>query len=232
MNRAQSSLLLSTLAALLVSSVLGISGCSSGGTNSTPTPTPTPATPDLGTIAAVSDSFQYKIKNASSGNLLGITAQSQSAGALMDQATDTGTGDQLWHFIPMGSNQFNVENLLTHQVAGIASASTASGALGLQYADNGTNDHLWVFYVLTDGNYLIKNVNSNLYLQVDTSTAPAAINQAARATSGTGCTCQEWTLTSTGVSPYPAPLSVSGSGIFVHDPNMIQDASNVFWLPT
>jgi arabinan endo-1,5-alpha-L-arabinosidase len=231
MDRAHTSPLLRIIAALFVSGVVCLSGCSSGGSNSTPTPTPpAPVTPDLGVATAVSDSFQYKIKNVSSGDLLGITAQSQVAGALMDQATDTGTGDQLWHFIPMGNNQFNVENLLTHQVAGIAAASTASGALGLQYADNGTNDHLWSFYLLTDGNYLIKNINSSLYLQVDTSMAPVAIDQAARATTGTGCTCQEWALTSTGVSPYPAPLAVTGSGVFVHDPNMIQDASSVFWL--
>jgi arabinan endo-1,5-alpha-L-arabinosidase len=184
----------------------------------------------MGTLTTVGDSTQFKIKNASSGELLGITSQSQTAGAFIDHESDTGTADQLWHFIPMNNSQFNVENLLTHQVAGIAAASLASGALALQYADNGTSDHLWLFYLLTDGNYLIRNVNSNLYLQLDTSVSPVAIDQAARATTGTGCTCQEWTLTSTGVAAYPAPLSVMGTGIYVHDPNMIQDASNVFWL--
>jgi arabinan endo-1,5-alpha-L-arabinosidase len=229
MNRAQSAPL-RILAALLLSSAVYVSGCSSGGSSPSPAPTPAPTTPDLGTLASVSDNFQFKIKNVSNGELLGIAGQSQMAGARMDNASDTGTGDQLWHFIPIGNNEFNIENLLTHQMAGIAAASAASGALGLQYADNGTNDHLWAFYLLTDGNYLIKNVNSSLYLQLDTTMAPAAIDQAARATTGTGCTCQEWTLTSTGVSAYPAPLTVSGSGIYVHDPNMIQDASGVFWL--
>jgi arabinan endo-1,5-alpha-L-arabinosidase len=232
MNRTEPTVLVRIVSALLVSIAACLSGCGSGASSSLSTPsTPASNTPDLGTIATVTDGSQFKIKNLSSGQLLGVTAQSQAAGALIDQASDTGTADQLWHFMPMGSNQFNVENLLTHQVAGIANASTTTGAIAVQWADNGTADHLWAFYLLTDGNYLIKNVNSNLYLQVDTSTVPASLDQAARATTGTGCTCQEWTLTSTGTSAYPAPLPVSGNGIFVHDPNMIQDPkSGVFWL--
>jgi arabinan endo-1,5-alpha-L-arabinosidase len=184
----------------------------------------------MGTLASVSDSTQFKFKNASSNDLLGIAAQSQTAGADLSQAADAGTGDQLWHVMPMGGDEYNIENALTHQVMGIATASTASGALALQWADNGTNDHLWAFYQLTDGNYLLKNVNSGLYLQVDTTTSPTSIDQAARATTGTGCTCQEWALTDTGTAAYPAPLSVTGAGIFVHDPNMIQDPSGTFWL--
>lgn len=217
-------------AVLLVCVAGFLSGCGSGSSPSSSTTTTGSTGPDMGVIASVSDNLQFKIKNVSSGFLLGITAQSQVAGALIDQASDTGTGDQLWHFMPMGSNQFNMENLLTHQVAGISSASTTSGATAVQWADNGTPDHLWTFYSLTDGNYLIKNVNSSLYLQVDSSGSTTVIDQAARAATGTGCTCQEWALTPTGTSVYPAPLPVSGGGIYVHDPNMIQDASNVFWL--
>lgn len=132
----------------------------------------------------------------------------------------------------MGNHQFNVENLLTHQVIGIMNASQRAGATALQWADNGTADHLWQFYLLQDGNYLIKNVNSGMYLEDRGSdpTPTAVIDQAARATSGTGCTCQEWTLTSTGASPYPAPLSVSGTGTGVHDPFMLKDPSGAYWL--
>jgi arabinan endo-1,5-alpha-L-arabinosidase len=188
----------------------------------------------MGTLTFVSDSYQYTITNASSGMLLGIQGQSQVAGTSAVQASADGQNDQLWHFMPMNytAQQFNIENLLTHQVLGIASASTANAAQALQWADNGTNDHLWEFFKLTDGNYLIQNVNSNLYLTDSNSgtTSSAAIDQEARATTGTGCTCQEWTLTSTGTSAYPAPLAVSGTGIYVHDPNMLKDASGTYWL--
>ena len=186
----------------------------------------------MGTLTAVSDSSQYKIKNASSGLILGIANQSQSAGASVTQATDAGTIDQSWHFIPMANTQYNVEDLLTHQVLGITNASQQSGATALQWADNGTADHLWQFYLLTDGNYLVRNVNSGLYLEDRGSdpTSSAVIDQAARGTTGSGCTCQEWILTSAGTSAYPAPLTVNGTGVSVHDPFMLKDAEGTYWL--
>jgi arabinan endo-1,5-alpha-L-arabinosidase len=75
---------------------------------------------------------------------------------------------------------------------------------------------------------MIKNVNSGLFLEIfnANTTTSGVVDQWA----STGCTCQEWTLVSTGVSPYPAPLSVSGSGIFAHDPNMIKTTAGTYWL--
>lgn len=214
-----------TLLVMVLSAQLGCGGGSGSGGG------PAPGL-DNGVITDMNDSFQYKFKNASSALLLGIAGQSQTAGAALAQGSDSGGNDQLWHFMPMGSHQFNVENLLTHQVIGITNASQQPGATALQWADNGTADHLWLFYLLKDGNYLIRNVNSGLYLEDRNSdTTPAAvIDQTARATSGTGCTCQEWTLTSTGSSPYPAPLTVSGAGVAVHDPYMLKDPSGTYWL--
>ena len=214
------------LCAALLSGCGGGSGSSGGGG----TTSPTPSGPDMGTITAVSISNQFKIKNAATGNLLGITAQSQTAGTNADQLADTGTKDQLWHFFPDGNGYSAIENMLTHQVLGISAASKAAGAQALEWADNGTTDHDWYFYKLTDGNYLIKNVNSGLYLQVDTSASPVIVDQADRPSTGSACTCQEWTLTDTGTAAFPMPLGVSGTGIYVHDPNMIQDKSGTFWL--
>ncbi len=140
----------------------------------------------------------------------------------------------MWHAMPMGTNQleYNVENLLTHQVMGIANASTATGATALQYADNGTNDHLWEFYLLTDGNYLIKNVNSGYYLEVSNSgtTSSAVIDQNARATTGTGCTCQEWKLavSTTPHIPRRAPSQALESSCTI--PYMLKDANGTYWL--
>ena len=187
----------------------------------------------MGTLTAMSDSYQYKLKNVASGLVLGISGQSQVAGTNAVQESDTGTTDALWHFMPMNNDEYNVENLLTHQVLGILNASTSAGAQALQYSDNGTADHLWGFYLLSDGNYLIKNANSG-YLLEDAgsgSTSSATIDQGTRATTGSGCICQEWTLTSTGTSPYTAPLTVTGTGIYVHDPYMLQDpVTHYYWL--
>jgi arabinan endo-1,5-alpha-L-arabinosidase len=217
----------------LAALTLILSGCGGGGGGSSSGSTASGAvstTPDLGVQAKIDNSYQLKIKNVSSGLLLSITGQSQTAGAGLSQAADTGAADQLWHVMPMTGLQYNIENLLTHQVAGITSASTASGAQAVQWADNGTNDHLWSFYLLANGNYLIRNINSGLYLQLDSSGASPVITQSARATSGSGCTCQEWTLTPTSTTAYPMPKTVTGAGTAVHDPNMLQDASGKFWL--
>jgi len=198
-------------------------------------------TPDMGTITAVSDSNQFKLTNAASSLVLGISGQSQVAATSVVQEADTGTTDAAWHFIPMNNNEFNVENMLTHQVLGVQNASTSTGAQALQYSDNGTPDHLWEFYLLTDGNYLIKNVNSGYYLQDDGSgtTSAATIDQGARATTGTGCTCQEWKLTSSNTSPYPAPSTVSvsytspdSSTIGIHDPSMLKVGPTYYLFST
>jgi len=218
------------LAALTLACMLTACGGGGGGTTTTTTTTST----DMGTLATVDDSNQFTIANASSGMMLGISGQSQTAGvSVVQEASSTTTEDIDWHFMPMSSSQYNVENMLTHQVLGISNASTSSGAQTLQYADNGTNDHLWAFYKLTDGNYLIKNVNSGLYLEDANSgtTSAATIDQSARSTTSAGCTCQEWTLTSTGNAAYPMPRTVTGTGIYVHDPFMLQDpATHTYWL--
>jgi arabinan endo-1,5-alpha-L-arabinosidase len=195
----------------------------------------------MGTLTTVNDSFQYTLTNAASGLVLGISGQSQTAGANVVQES-AGTSDTYWHFIPMNNSEYNVENLLTHQVLGILNASTSIGAQALQYADNGTADHLWEFYLLADGNYLIKNVNSSYYLEdagSDT-TSTATIDQGARATTGTGCTCQEWKLTLTGTSPYPDPIAVSvlfssagdSSSIGIHDPSILKAGSTYYLFST
>jgi arabinan endo-1,5-alpha-L-arabinosidase len=217
---------------IVLSSATILTGCGGGSSSGTGTTT-TPTTPDMGTLTAVSDSYQYKLMNASSGLVLGISGQSQVAGAYVVQESDSGTTDALWHFMPMNNDEYNVENLLTHQVLGILNASTSAGAQALQYSDNGTDDHLWEFYLLSDRNYLIKNGNSGYFLEDAGSgtTSSATIDQGARAATGTGCTCQEWTLASTGTSPYTAPLTVAGTGIYVHDPYMLQDpTTHYYWL--
>jgi arabinan endo-1,5-alpha-L-arabinosidase len=195
----------------------------------------------MGTLTTVSDSDEYSLENAASSLVLGIAGQSQTAGTSVAQESNTGSADSLWHFLPMNNNEFNIENMLTHQVMGVQGASTAAGTQVVQWADSGTNDHLWKFYLLKDGNYLIQNVNSGIYLEDADSgtTSSATIDQNARATSGTGCTCQEWMLTSNSTSPYPAPIMVNvsysapdSSDIGIHDPSMLKVGSNYYLFST
>ena len=228
-------------AAVVVAIVSGCGGAGTGGTT-TGGGGGGGTTPDMGSLATMNDSDEYTLTNQASGLVLGIAGQSQTAGTALAQETSSGSADSLWHVIPMNNGRYNVENMLTHQLMGITNASTAAGAQVLEWADNGTSDHLWEFYLLKDGNYLIQNVNSGLYLEDADSgtTSSAAIDQNARATTGTGCSCQEWTLASTGSSPYPAPAAVSvtysssgdSAAIGVHDPSILKAGATYYLFST
>lgn len=221
--------------AAVLAVVCQVSGCGGGSGSGGGSPTGPTSTTDMGTLGSVGDTNTYTLKNAASGMVLGISAQNQVAGTEVVQEPATATTSDIdWHFIPMNSNEYNVENMLTHQVLGILNASTASGAQALQYSDNGTNDHLWEFYLLTDGNYLIKNVNSGFYLEDagSSTSATATIDQGTRSSSAAGCTCQEWTLTNTNAAAYPSPATVSvsytspdTSAIGIHDPSLLKIGS-------
>jgi hypothetical protein len=223
-----------------------LTGCGGGGASSSSGGGGTTTTTDMGTLTMPGTIYQYQLKNAASGMVLGISGQSQTAGASVAQESNTSSTDSMWHFMPnvYSSDEVNIENMLTHQVLGFSAtaptssggpstaAAASAGAQALQYSDTGTDDQNWQLYLLTDGNYLIKNHYSGLYLEDQNSnaTTSATITQDARSSSSTGCTCQEWTLTATATAAYPAPITVSGTGIYVHDPNMIQDSSHVYWL--
>ncbi len=234
---------------LMMSATTLLAGCGGGTASSSGSGgTHVPTTPDMGTIVNVNDSkfdsYQYQIKNAASGMVLGINGQSQTAGTFVVQESNTNTTDSMWHFMQnvYSTEEVNIENMLTHQLIGFSTTETGAGLPGsvasnagaqaLQFSDSGTDDQDWQLYQLTDGNFLIKNHYSGLYLEDANSgsTSSATIDQGARATTGTGCTCQEWTLTATTNSPYTAPMTVQGSGIYVHDPYMLQDQSHVYWL--
>lgn len=203
-----------------------LGGC---GGNSSTSPT-SAAGPDLGTLTAIDDSYELKLGNASSGQLLSVASHSQVAGANLELVADSGSSAELWHVMPMGANTYNLENLLTHQVVGIADASTASGSPAVQWADNGTADHLWTFYALDNGHFLIRNTNSGLFLQADAVGASTIIDQAARTASASGCICQEWTITPTSTASYASPIAETGDGLGVHDPNLLRDNAGTFWL--
>ncbi|MGD0894045.1 MAG: chitobiase/beta-hexosaminidase C-terminal domain-containing protein, partial [Terracidiphilus sp.] len=192
-------------------------------------------TPDMGTIVNVQypasstlDSYQFQIQNAATGMVLGISGQSQADGTSVVQESDTSSTDSMWHFMQQvdtpatGDYRANIENLLTHQVIGFSSvppsngvvppAAAEAGAQALQYSNTGNDDQNWVLYLLADGNYLLKNHNSGLYLQYDSTNS--TIDQNARATTGLGCICQEWNLINTNTAAYTAPLTVQGTGIY------------------
>jgi arabinan endo-1,5-alpha-L-arabinosidase len=198
-------------------------------------------TTDFGTLATLDDTYQYTLTNVVTGQVLGISGQSQAAATNIVQKAGTTTTcttaspcDTMWHFMPTTTTgQYVIENMLSHQVLDIASASTFAGAQPVQNPDTGATNVNWNLYLLSDGNYLIQNVNSTLYLQSDplSTASPAVVDQGIRTTGTGGHTYQEWTLTKTSNLAYPAPMTVSGTGIYVHDPYIMQDpATHIYWL--
>ena len=195
----------------------------------------------MGSLATMDDSTQFTLTNATTGQQLGIANASQTAGASVVQTAATAQTDDLWHFLPMNNNgEYNIENLLTHQVMGIQNASSSAGALAVQWADNGTADHLWQFYQLSDGNYLLRNANSGLYLEAANSgsNTTTAVDQGTRSSSS-GCACQEWKIASTGQAAYPAPIAVNVSYtapdsavVGIHDPSLLKTGSGYVLFST
>ena len=198
----------------------------------------------MGTLVMPGSVYQYQLKNAASGLVLGISSQSQTKGTSVVQESNTSSTDSMWHFMPnvYSSDEVNIENMLTHQVLGFStsnpssgnpsSSAAKSGAQAVQFSDTGTDDQNWQLYVLTDENYLLKNHYSGLYLEDENSSTStsATITQGSRSSSATSCTCQEWTLVQTTNAAYPSPLAVTGAGIDVHDPYMLKDSSGTYWL--
>src|SRR6185312_17442947 len=81
-------------ASLLIGCGGGGSGSSATGGNNNGNTT----TPDMGTLTSVGDSYEYTIENVASSLVLGISGQSQTAGAGVVQESDTGSTDAQWHF--------------------------------------------------------------------------------------------------------------------------------------
>jgi arabinan endo-1,5-alpha-L-arabinosidase len=89
------------------------------------------------------DGGDYKILNTYSGEVLGVSAASTSAGASVLQWADNGTNDHLWEFISQGNNLYEILNVNSGLALDVSSASTSPGASIAQEAYTGTADQLW-----------------------------------------------------------------------------------------
>lgn len=237
------------VAALIVAASCIVAGCGGSSTSNSNSGgsgggSGTTTTTDMGTLTMPGTTYQYQLKNAATALVLGISGKSQVAGSSVIQTTNTASSDSMWHFIPnvYSSSEVNIEDMLTHQVLGFSASNPAkgqpssgaasAGAQALQFSDTGTDDQNWQLYLLSDGNYLLKNHYSGLYLEVkdSNSSSSAEIMQGARSSTTEGCTCQEWMLVQTSTAAYPNPMTVTGTGKDVHDPYMLKDESGTYWL--
>jgi hypothetical protein len=109
----------------------------------------------------------YKIVNVNSGKVLAVQNELTSAGAQIQQFSDTGTNDHIWQLENGGGGYFKILNLRSNLVLGIDQESTANSALIKQAQDNGTEDHLWQFVPVGNDQFKIQNKLSGLLLGVD-----------------------------------------------------------------
>jgi arabinan endo-1,5-alpha-L-arabinosidase len=85
----------------------------------------------------------YKILNTDSGEVLGVSAASTSAGASVLQWADNGTNDHLWEFISQGNNLYEILNVNSGLALDVSGSATVPGASVVQETYTGAIDQLW-----------------------------------------------------------------------------------------
>ena len=124
-----------------------------------PTPTPTPA-------PGGSFSGNYKLINRNSGQALDVIGQSTANGAGVDQWPYSGTANQQWNIVSVGSGYYKLLNRNSGQALDVAGQSTANGARVNQWPDNGQANQQWSIVSVGSGYYKLLNRNSGQALDV------------------------------------------------------------------
>ena len=117
----------------------------------------------------------FKLQNSNSGKLMGVSDESLSNSANIQQYDDNGSRDHLWEFVNTPGGWFKIMNLNSGLLLGVEDESIADSAQLQQYQDNGSQDHLWRVEERGGGLFVIRNKNSGLLVGVDgESTADSA----------------------------------------------------------
>ncbi len=118
----------------------------------------------------------FRIQNANSGKILGVSNMSMADSAQVVQFSDNGTADHLWTLLDNGDGYFRIQNKNSAKVLGVTDMSTSDSANVVQFSDNGTADHLWKFLDTGDGYLHIQNKNSGLLLAVQNASTDDSAN--------------------------------------------------------
>ncbi len=135
----------------------------------------------------------YKLTNANSGLVLGVSGASTSSGAAAVQWTDNGTRDHLWDLVDTGTGYYRIVDENSGLVLGVSGASTSAGAAVQQQTDAGATAQLWRLVSAGSGQYKIVNENSGLVLGI--SGASTSAGAAALQWTDNGTADHLWTLT-------------------------------------
>jgi arabinan endo-1,5-alpha-L-arabinosidase len=86
---------------------------------------------------------EYKIVNANSGQVLGISAASTVAAAGALQYADNGTADHVWELFSVTGGGYKIENMNSGLLLDISGASKTAGADAVQSTDTSASSEEW-----------------------------------------------------------------------------------------
>ena len=119
-----------------------------------------------GTIFALNLNFSgpYEIQCVASGLAANVKGGSDTNGAEIIQWPFSGTGNEVWTFIPTSNGYYQINNIQSGLDLAVQNASTAEQAKIVQWSFGSTRDDQWKPELNSDGSYTLYNLKSGLAL--------------------------------------------------------------------
>ena len=164
----------------------------------------------------------FRLLNANSGKVMGVSNMSWDDSAQVVQFDDNGTADHLWQLVDNGDGNVRVRNACSGLVLGVDGMSTANSANIVQFESTNTLDHVWTLIDNGDGRMRIRNVNSNKVAGVANMSTADSVNVVQYDDNGTAD--HLWTLIPDG----PVRIINKNSGLVLGVADMsTADSANV-----
>ena len=119
-----------------------------------------------GAVYALTLNFsgQYEIQCEASGLAANVKGGSDTDGAEIIQWPFSGTGNEVWTFIPTSNGYYQINNIQSGRDIVVQGASTAGGAKIVQWSFGSSGDDQWKPVSNSDGSYTFYNLHSGLAL--------------------------------------------------------------------
>ncbi|ACU73227.1 protein of unknown function DUF1680 [Catenulispora acidiphila DSM 44928] len=156
----------------------------------------------------------FRLLNANSGKVMGVSNMSWGDSANVVQFDDSGTADHVWQLLDNGDGNVRIRNANSGLVLGVDGMSTANSANVVQFENTNTLDHVWTLIDNGDGRMRIRNVNSGRVAGVANMSTADSVNVVQYDDNGTAD--HLWTLIPDG----PVRIVNKNSGLVLGVANM------------
>ena len=156
----------------------------------------------------------FRLLNANSGKVMGVSNMSWGDSAQVVQFDDSGTADHVWQLLDNGDGNVRIRNADSGLVLGVDGMSTANSANVVQFENTDTLDHVWTLIDNGDGRMRIRNVNSGRVAGVASMSTADSVNVVQYDDNGTAD--HLWTLIPDG----PVRIVNKNSGLVLGVANM------------